>query len=177
MVNLGNWGVWGSSSPSNNWVIASGSDTAVAATACATRVFFLRVWGKLCCSSPPQWHFCCLSSALYIHFAWWALRQGPNLDLQGLGHHIYSSPEVSLLCLHRYNTRRKGIYGLCVLSDNHFIVFTWAGLSCSLAVLHCGCSPLHWQEMGHPGICPWHCQGIYLPLLHNIDNMAESWGS
>ena len=45
MVNLGNWEVWGSSPPSNNWVFVSGSDTAVAATAHATRVFFLRVWG------------------------------------------------------------------------------------------------------------------------------------
>ena len=45
MVNLGDWGVWGSSSPFNNWVIASDPDTAVATTAQATRVFFLRVWG------------------------------------------------------------------------------------------------------------------------------------
>ena len=44
MVNLGDWGVWVSSSPSNNWVVAGGSDMVVAATAHATGVFFLRVW-------------------------------------------------------------------------------------------------------------------------------------
>ena len=55
-VNLGVWGPWGSSAPSGNLVSASSSGTAVAATALATGVFFLRVWdfgGRPYYSSPP----------------------------------------------------------------------------------------------------------------------------
>ena len=83
----------------------------------------------------PQLHICILHGK--------TLRQQPTLGSQCLGHHVNSLPGINLPCFHRYYTGREGIYGLHVHSDNHFIVFTWAGLSHSLAVLHCGCSPLH----------------------------------
>ena len=102
------------------------------------------LWHGSCCHSSCHWSFLLQSlgagCAVPHHYnacpqlcicilQCEPLRQRPIFNSQGLGHHINSTPKVSLLCLHRYNTWRKGIYGFCILSDDHFTVPTWAGHS------------------------------------------------
>ena len=177
MVKLGVWGLWSSSTPLASypcWWFWHHD-----CCHCSShQSFLLKSLGVGC--TVPHHHNSVLAACSQLHICILhgeTLRQRPILNSQCLGHHIDSFPSVSFLCLQGYNMGRKGIYGLHILSDNHFILFAQAGLSCSLSVLHHDCSPLHWQELGHPDICPWCHQGIYLPLFHDIYNMAYSGGS
>ena len=69
----------------------------------------------------------------------------------------------------QYDMRWDGINGLSILGGNYFIIFTGVWLPCSsFTIFYCSCSLLNCQEVGHPGIYPRCCLGIYLFLLYHI---------
>ena len=71
MVNLGTWGLWGSSSHLATWSLPVALAPLLQPLSWPLGFSFWEFGGRPCYSLPLQLHSCYLSSALCMHFEWW----------------------------------------------------------------------------------------------------------